>query len=165
MYKISDFANLSRVSAKMLRHYATLGLLSPAHTDPLTGYRYYTAEQLPRLNRIVALKDLGFSLEQIGMLLDTDLSAARLHEALARRRSEVAQRIAEEQRRLAELDRRLDQLATAQASPHEVLLRPAPPIPVAAVRTVLVGERALLELLADVEHTVTQQHARAARRP
>lgn len=163
MYKISDFATLSRVSAKMLRHYAALGLFTPAHTDPRTGYRYYAAEQLPRLNRLVALKDLGFTLEQIAELLDADLPLAQLQEALRQRRAEVAQRIAEEQQRLAALDRRLAQLAAAQPPAHEVLLRPLPAVPVAAARAVVAYEQQLFELLATVEGYVAARQARAAR--
>lgn len=63
MFKIGEFSRLSRVSVRMLRHYDQLGLLTPSQTDSFTGYRYYSANQLPRLNRILALRDLGFSLE------------------------------------------------------------------------------------------------------
>ncbi len=65
MISIGDFARLGRVSVRMLRHYDTMGLLRPEHVDPHTGYRYYRPEQLRRLNRIVALKDLGLRLEQV----------------------------------------------------------------------------------------------------
>ena len=61
---------------KALRYYDEIGLLEPSAVDSSTGYRYYLAEQLPRLNRILALKDLGFSLEAIAVLLD-DGSFAR----------------------------------------------------------------------------------------
>jgi MerR HTH family regulatory protein len=61
---IGDFARLGRVSVRMLRHYDTIGLLRAEHVDPNTGCRYYRPEQLRRLNRIVALKDLGLRLEQ-----------------------------------------------------------------------------------------------------
>jgi DNA-binding transcriptional MerR regulator len=77
MFKIGDFSRFSRVTVKMLRHYDEIGLLKPARVDPFTGYRYYTADQLPRLNRIIALKDLGFTLEQIGSLLDDIFPMAR----------------------------------------------------------------------------------------
>ena len=63
MFRIGEFSRFSRVSVKMLRHYDELGLLTPAHVDPQSNYRYYSADQLPRLHRIVALKDLGFRLE------------------------------------------------------------------------------------------------------
>ncbi|MBK8046560.1 MAG: MerR family transcriptional regulator [Anaerolineales bacterium] len=62
MFKIGDFSRVSQVSVRMLRHYDKLGLLAPGHIDKFTGYRYYTLDQLPRLNRIVALNDLGLTL-------------------------------------------------------------------------------------------------------
>jgi DNA-binding transcriptional MerR regulator len=65
MFTIGDFAEHGRVSVRMLRHYDAIGLLRPAHVDPLSSYRYYSAEQFAQLNRIVALKELGFSLHQV----------------------------------------------------------------------------------------------------
>ena len=75
MIRIGDFSKLSRVSIKTLRYYDEMGLLKPIEVDRFTGYRYYEFDQLPRLYRILALKDLGFSLEEIGRLLKSGLSA------------------------------------------------------------------------------------------
>ncbi len=61
MFSIGDFAKHGRVSVRMLRHYDGIGLLRPAHVDPHSGYRSYTGEQLVRLNRVIALKELGFT--------------------------------------------------------------------------------------------------------
>jgi len=61
---ISDFARLGQVSVRMLRHYDALGLLVPDHVEPASGYRSYSPEQLHLLNRLVALKDLGFTLDR-----------------------------------------------------------------------------------------------------
>ncbi|NMC53344.1 MAG: MerR family transcriptional regulator, partial [Chloroflexi bacterium] len=69
MIKIGDFSNLAHVTVKTLHHYDQIGLLRPAHIDRFTGYRYYTLEQLARLNRILALKDLGFSLDEVRQML------------------------------------------------------------------------------------------------
>ncbi len=69
MIKIGDFSRLAQVSVRTLRLYDEMGLLKPAHIDRFSDYRYYSIEQLPRLNRILALKDLGFSLEQISRML------------------------------------------------------------------------------------------------
>ena len=66
MLSIGDFARLGQVSVRMLRHYDGIGLLEPARVDPATGYRWYDAGQFTRLNRILALKDLGFTLDQCG---------------------------------------------------------------------------------------------------
>ena len=76
MLKIGEFAHLSQVTVRTLRYYDEIGLLRPAHVDPWTGYRYYSQDQLSRLHRILTLKDLGLSLEQIEPLLDDDLPPA-----------------------------------------------------------------------------------------
>ena len=65
MLKIGDFAREANVTVKTLRFYAREGLLAPVYIDRYNGYRYYTCDQLPTLNRILALKDLGFSLAHI----------------------------------------------------------------------------------------------------
>ena len=79
MISIGDFARLGRVSVRMLRHYDEIGLLPPARVDQFTGYRYYRAAQLSQLNRIVALKDLGFTLQQVQSVLKDGPSAAELN--------------------------------------------------------------------------------------
>lgn len=60
----------------MLRHYDNIGLLRPVAVDARSGYRYYTADQLRRLNRVIALKDLGLTLAQVQLVLDDVLDAA-----------------------------------------------------------------------------------------
>src|SRR5919108_2294218 len=113
MFKIGEFSRLSRVSVRMLRHYDQLGLLTPSQTDPFTGYRYYSAEQLPRLNRIIALRELGFSLEQIASMLEDDLSTEQLLGMLKLKRAEVEQQMQMEQERLTRLEGRIRQMSEA----------------------------------------------------
>jgi DNA-binding transcriptional MerR regulator len=74
MIKIGDFSKLARVSIKALRYYDEIGLLKPVSVDQYTGYRYYSTSQLPRLIRIIALKDMGLSLEEIAKLLGENFS-------------------------------------------------------------------------------------------
>ena len=74
MFNIGDFSKLGFVTVKTLRHYDEIGLLKPVKVDRFTGYRYYSADQLPRLNYIAALKNLGLSLEEVATLrVDADL--------------------------------------------------------------------------------------------
>jgi DNA-binding transcriptional MerR regulator len=93
MFKIGEFSRLSRVSVRMLRYYDQLGLLKPSQTDSFTNYRYYSADQLPRLNRILALRDLGFSLEQIKDMLEEELSTDQLLGMLKLKRAELEQQM------------------------------------------------------------------------
>ncbi|MBI5828307.1 MAG: MerR family transcriptional regulator, partial [Chloroflexi bacterium] len=83
MFRIGDFSKLGQVTARTLRLYDELSMLRPTQIDQFTDYRYYTIEQLPRLNRILALKDLGFSLEEIADLLNGKVKEDRLYEMLS----------------------------------------------------------------------------------
>ena len=107
---IGDFAKLSRVSTRMLRHYDALGLLKPVRVDPATRYRYYSIDQLPRLRRICALRDLSFRLDDILLLLDDDEQPRDLRQLLRRKQRELRRRIAEDSARVQRIEARLGTL-------------------------------------------------------
>jgi DNA-binding transcriptional MerR regulator len=106
LLKIGEFARLGSVSPRALRHYEDVGLLAPVQIDPLTGYRAYQPDQLARLNRIVALKDLGLSLSQVAELLD-GVTAEQLHGMLALRRMQLHNVIDVQRAQLARVEARL----------------------------------------------------------
>ncbi|ARV61217.1 MerR family transcriptional regulator [Nostocales cyanobacterium HT-58-2] len=138
MLKIGDFSKLSHVTVKALRLYDQLGLLKPTHVDHLTGYRYYCADQLPRLNRILALKDLGFSLEQIAKLLAENLSPVELRGMLRLKQAELQQLVEEEQARLFRVEAKLKQIEQENTMPnYEVVIKTVEPLKVAAIREIL----------------------------
>ena len=89
MIRIGDFSRISQTPVSTLRYYDEVGLLKPVEVDHFTGYRYYTFDQLARLQRIQALKNLGFSLEEIARLLADDLPAPQVHEMLQSKRAEL----------------------------------------------------------------------------
>jgi DNA-binding transcriptional MerR regulator len=137
MFKIGDFSRLTQVSIKTLRYYDEIGLLKPAQIDRFTNYRYYTADQLPRLNRILALKDLGLSLDQITDLLKTDLAPDQMQAMLRQKRAEIAQQVAEEQARLARVEARLHQIEhEGEISEYDVIVKTVPALRVAGIREV-----------------------------
>ena len=125
MFKIGDFSKLGQVSVRTLRHYDELDLLKPAQIDPFTDYRFYAIEQLPRLNRILALTDLGLSLEQIRHVLAENVSAEQLHGMLMLKQAEIEQEVQETQLRLMRVRARLQQIEQeGRVSPYEVILKP-----------------------------------------
>jgi DNA-binding transcriptional MerR regulator len=107
MLKIGEFSRLSQVTIKTLHHYDELGLIKPAHIDPVTNYRFYTVEQLPRIHRIMALKEMGLSLEQIGIMLEKELSTEEIRGMLRFKQSEIQQKMREAQRQLSMVEFRL----------------------------------------------------------
>ncbi|MBV9848440.1 MAG: MerR family transcriptional regulator [Armatimonadetes bacterium] len=135
MFKIGVFAQVSRVSIKTLRHYDEIGLLKPIHVDEESGYRHYALEQLPRLNRILALKDLGFSLEQIGTLLSRDVPPERLRAMLAKKQDELRRQVQDETARLARVEARLTQIEQEGfMSDYDVIVKSVPAQRVASIR-------------------------------
>jgi DNA-binding transcriptional MerR regulator/effector-binding domain-containing protein len=136
MFGIGDFAALGRVSVRMLRHYDAIGLLRPARVDP-SGYRYYSADQLSRLNRIIALKDLGFTLVQVQAILDDKVDVVELRGMLRLRRAQLQEHLAAESGRLARIEARLRLIESeATMSTEEVVIKPIPPARVAELSAV-----------------------------
>jgi effector-binding domain-containing protein len=121
-----------------LRHYDEMDLLKPVKVDPFSGYRFYSAEQLPRLNRILALKDLGFSLEQIRLMLADGLTIEQLRGMLTMQRNEVEKRLADEQERLLRIEARLRQIELEDKMPeYDIVVKTVPALLVAARRVTI----------------------------
>ena len=151
MFKIGEFSKLSHVTVKTLRYYDRIGLLKPAEVDRWTSYRYYSADQLPRLNRILALKDLGLSLDQIARLLDDDLSPDQIRGMLRLKQVELQEQLEEEQARLARVEQRLRQIEKEEAmSSQEVAVKQIPAQAVASVRDTIPSLRDLSQLFNEV---------------
>jgi len=138
MFKIGEFSKLSKVTVKALRHYDRIGLLRPAKVDPFSSYRYYSAAQLPRLHRILALKDLGLSLEQIGKMLNEDLSTEQIRGMLRLKQAEIQQMVVQEQQRLVRVEALLRQIEQEGVMPtQEVVIKRVEPLRVAALRDII----------------------------
>jgi DNA-binding transcriptional MerR regulator len=110
MLNAGAFARLAGVSVRTLHHYDEVGLLKPAAVDTRTGYRRYTAHELPRLHRILALRDLGLSLGEIQGIIDDEISLDELRARLRSLQAEATERMAAEAQRIARVEARLRQL-------------------------------------------------------
>lgn len=107
MFKISEFSRLSKVSLKTLRYYDQIGLLKPDKVDPDSGYRYYSADQLLELNRILIYKELGFTLPQIIQLRREDITLEHIQGMFKLKQGEIQHIVAQEQAKLARLQERM----------------------------------------------------------
>ena len=140
MFRIGEFARMGQVSVRALRHYDELGLLQPVEIDRFTGYRYYSTGQLPRLNRILAFKEVGLSLEQIGQLLDANLTPKQLEAILKQKQSELYRQLAETQTQLNRLETWLSQLGGSKLTTlnnYEITLKKVEPVLVASLRQIM----------------------------
>jgi len=127
MYKIGEFARIAYVSSHLLRHYDDIELFTPQEIDKQSGYRYYSVEQLPRLHRIIALRELGFSLEQIHKLLDDKIADCEIQGMLKLKRQQIEQHIEQEHARLRRIETRLQQIVTNDTPPqYDVVIKSVP---------------------------------------
>ena len=151
MIKIGEFSKLVQVPVPTLRYYDQVGLLKPVEVDRFTGYRYYSASQLPRLHRILALKGLGFSLEQIGVVLAEGLTPEQMRGMLRLRHAQISQQLVDMQSQLVEVEVRLQQIEREeQISTYDVILKHVEPLLVALVRAILPNHSAVGSLFGEV---------------
>jgi len=156
MFGIGDFSRIARVSARQLRFYEEMGLFAPAHADPQTGYRYYRASQLAELNRILVLKELGFSLEQIRDVVGSRAGPGELRDMLLARRNQVAQTLEAEAQRLRHLETRIAQMESqGRLSAEDVVVRAEPAQPFLSLRRTVPSFAAAVGLIGELK-----QHAR-----
>ena len=156
MFLIGEFSKISRVSKRLLRYYDAIDLLKPAHIDEETGYRYYSANQLSRLNRILALKDLGLSLEQITQMLEADISDDEIQGMLLLKKAEAEQALLEDLQRLRLIETRLQLNQSADRSP-DVVIKSIPTQPFLAARVQFPTSEELMQYVAELLHVVPAQ--------
>jgi effector-binding domain-containing protein len=138
MFKIGDFSRLSFVTVKTLHYYDEIGLLKPVRVDRFTGYRYYSAGQLSRLNYIISLKNLGLSLEEIGTLINDNLTPQQLRNIFIIKKAELQQRISYEQHRLEQVEKLLKQIEKEGKMPeYQVVIKQLSYMKVASVRGIV----------------------------
>jgi DNA-binding transcriptional MerR regulator len=153
MFRTGEFSNIARVSKRLLQYYDEIGLLKPARIDPETGYRYYSARQLPHLNRILALKDLGLSLDQIAEMMQANVSDEAIHGMLLMQKAQLEQTLREDLQRLRQIEARLEQNQRSDAVP-DVVVASIPAQLFLSVRAVVPSPQELLQLVQQVQQVV-----------
>jgi DNA-binding transcriptional MerR regulator len=134
MFRIGDFARLGQVSVKTLHHYDEVGLLRPALVDEENGYRHYTADQLTTLHRILTLKGLGFSLQEIADVLGDAPLTMPLADILRKKIAEAHQTISREETRIAQVEAWLGNSEENIMPKYDALLKTLEPQLVASIR-------------------------------
>lgn len=126
---------MARVTIETLRHYDAIGLLKPAKVDSKTGYRYYNAGQLQTLNQILALKEVGLSLDEISRILKDNLSIEEVRGMLKGQLVQTESAIEEAERRRQRILSRLQSLEQGSTLPeYEVSLKSTEAFFVASIR-------------------------------
>lgn len=151
MFRIGEFSRIAQVSASQLRNYDQLDLFKPESVDPHTGYRWYSASQLPQLNRIIALKEMGLSLAQIETLVNKQVSTDELRGMLLMKKAQIEQTVQQEAARLRYIQSRIEQIdLEGEMIDFDIVLKSIPAMVVLSARAVLPAPRAALELVQEL---------------
>lgn len=141
LYRIGMFAAMNRVTVKTLRFYEEQNLLIPAYINFENGYRFYELSQMQVLHKITALKQAGFTLEEIQKLNNgCDENAI-----LLKKKSELMSKIADLTKQLSTIEMYLTEKADTIASP--VLIKKIPKVTVAAMKSKIESYDDLFEIM------------------
>jgi len=134
MYSIGEFSKINRVTPKTLRHYDRIGLLKPERVDDWTGYRYYSGQQLPQISRILKLKSLGFSLEQIRIILH---GSGQISKLLLKQEECLKEQLHKTETQIEKLREYLQQIEGEKHMNTQVIIKELPEVVVASMRTIV----------------------------
>lgn len=158
MFKIGEFSKLTQISIRMLRYYDEAGLLKPAKIDTWTGYRMYSAEQIPVLNRIVYLRDSGFQVAEIAAALNAG-DDSLLMKQLDEKYEEIEKTILEEKEKLKKIEVARRAILTAGTGMHyDVMIKTVPGYQVLSLRRVLPDYYGEGVLWAELSAYATENH-------
>lgn len=137
MFRIGEFSKLCGLSADTLYHYENQKILIPMTVDKFTGYRYYDASQIVTVNKILALKDAGFSLIEISNLIKDETPVRLLLEMLENKAQLLETTLEEEYNRLERLHTNIFLIKNGGIPQmNEIIIKTVEPILVASTRKV-----------------------------
>lgn len=152
MYRIGLFSKINKVTIKALRYYDETGLLKPAFVDEENGYRYYTSEQLPKLHKIIALRQLGFSIDEITALL----SGCNIAGIFEERKRELEAVIEDSKQQLSQIAHYLEKMKEDFNMDYQVALKELPEVIVYSKRMVIPDYNAYFEIIPKIGEEMTQ---------
>lgn len=163
MYKIGLFSKMNKVTVKTLRHYDEIGLLKPSRVSEESGYRYYSSRETVRLHRILALKQIGFSLNEIMEAMDKDMSPDRMVDYLEGKQAAILKTIDDQQSKLDQVQAYLKIIRQEEKyMSYDVVLKELPEVIVASMRTVIPNYEALNTIYPKMGRFMEEQDAKCA---
>lgn len=137
MFRIGEFSKLTQVSVRMLRYYDETGLLRPAEIDSWTGYRMYSVEQIPTLNKIIYLRDSGFNVAEIAVALNGE-NDTLIIEQLDKKYEDIKHNIHTEQEKLKKIELAKNELLNGKNEIHyNISIKSVPGYQVLSLRKVI----------------------------
>lgn len=137
MFKIGYFSIINQVTVKTLRHYDEIGLLKPELVDEMTGYRMYSSAQLPRVQKIIALKQIGLSLADIAIVLHDESNLEKVVAQLQTKQRELTADLEKREKQLHQLCTFIASIKKEKNMSIHVVIKELPEVVVASTRKVI----------------------------
>ena len=150
MFLTGEFSQISRVSKRLLHYYDEDRIVETCPNQSQTGYRYYSASQLPRLNRIWHLGDLGLTLDSIAVMMQTDVSDEEIHGMLLMKKVELEQTLQEDMQRLCGIKARIQQNQLADDA-LDIVVKSIPTQHFLSIRAILPSPEEMFHLVQHVQ--------------
>lgn len=152
MYRIGEFSKMCRVTVKALRYYDEAGILKPTFVDAETSYRYYSSEQLIPAHRIVSLRQIGVSIDDIRAILE----GAPVKSILIKRKTELGSEISRLTAEISSINHILKNKEEETIMDYQAVLKDLPEYIVYSKDTVIPEFKALPELIMDTQRKINQ---------
>jgi DNA-binding transcriptional MerR regulator/DNA gyrase inhibitor GyrI len=136
MIRIGDFSKLGKVTIKTLRYYDDIGLLEPEFVSKENGYRYYTPDQLIKISKILELKELGLSLDEVMHLMKHNPTKESIKIMLTKKKSQIKNNIQSEKIRLEKIKTYLKNIEEKKEM-NKISVKELPFCIVASKRTII----------------------------
>ncbi|GCF93233.1 MerR family transcriptional regulator [Enterococcus florum] len=131
LYRVGLFSQMNQVTIKALRHYDEKNLLKPSYVDSLNGYRYYSSSQLPVLHQIIALRKIGFSLDEIKRVQ----AGTEKKTLLSQKKTRVLEEISEKMKELSVIESYLSD--SEQLVDYDIIEKSLPEVLVVSMQKTL----------------------------
>ena len=136
MFRTGEFSKLTQVSVRMLRYYDETGILTLSEVDKWTGHWLYSVDQIPRLNKILYLRDSGLNVSEIALALTLDEQSLFGH--LDKTRMEIENAIQAEQEKLRKIELAKSEIQGGKGELHyNISIKPIPEYQVLSLRRVV----------------------------
>lgn len=137
MFKIGEFSKIAQVSVRMLRYYDEIGLLKPAQIDDLTGYRLYSIEQIPILQKIILFRDMEFNAAEITAAINNWNNSFIIGQ-LENKKRQIQDAIQLEQERIAKIEIAIKDVQDEKIAIHyNVSLKSIPSYKILSLRRII----------------------------
>ena len=156
------FSKINRITTKALRHWDEIGLLKPEKVEDWTGYRYYSSRQLPRVHRILTLKQMGLSLNEIKEIIDKNES---IDLYLRLKEHELEEDLERTETRLRQLKVYRSRIKGDSMIKYDPIVKSLPGVIVASMRTIAPGYDSYFEIMPKMGDEMRRQKAVCAEPP